>query len=60
MSMTSFLKTCCLGKWNGISFSDSTPIRVCINKRIKKNKVFNGIATTENQQWVGSMVLNFI
>jgi len=44
MPMTIFLKTCCLGKCTGISFVDSTPIRVCNNKRIKRNKVFKGIA----------------
>lgn len=41
-----FMKTCCLGKCTGISFVDSTPIRVCKNKRIGNNKVFDGIATT--------------
>jgi len=46
MPMTIFLKTCCLGKCTGISFVDSTPIRVCNAKRIKNNKVFKGIATT--------------
>ena len=46
MPMTLFLKTCCLGDSTGISFVDSTPIRVCNNKRIKRNKVFKGIATT--------------
>ncbi len=44
MPMTIFLKTCCLGACSGISFVDSTPIRVCNNKRIKRNEVFNGIA----------------
>ena len=44
MPMTIFLKTCCLGTCTGISFVDSTPIRVCHNKRIKRNKVFKGIA----------------
>lgn len=44
MPMTIFLKTCCLGTCSGISFVDSTPIRVCNNKRIKRNKVFKGIA----------------
>lgn len=39
-----FLQTCCMGKNTGISFMDSTPIRVCKNKRIKRNKVFKGIA----------------
>ncbi|EDP94159.1 IS982 family transposase [Kordia algicida OT-1] len=46
MAMTLFLKTCCLGDCTGISFVDSTPIRVCKNKRIKRNKVFKGIANT--------------
>ena len=46
MPMTLFLKTCCLGESTGISFVDSTPIRVCKNKRIYRNKVFKGIATT--------------
>ncbi|WP_313366093.1 IS982 family transposase [Sphingobacterium multivorum] len=44
MPMTIFLKTCCLGRCSGISFVDSTPIRVCNNKRIKRNRVFKGIA----------------
>lgn len=46
MPMTMFLKTCCLGDCTGISFVDSTPIRACKNKRISRNKVFDGIATT--------------
>lgn len=46
LPMTIFLKTQCLGEGTGISFIDSTPIRVCKNKRIKRNKVFKGIATT--------------
>ncbi len=46
LPMTLFLKTCCLGDCTGISFVDSTSIRVCKNKRIKRNKVFKGIATT--------------
>lgn len=41
-----FMKTRCLGNCTGISFIDSTPLRVCKNKRIKANKVFEGIATT--------------
>jgi hypothetical protein len=45
LPMTIFLKTCCLGQCTGISFIDSTPIRVCKNKRIKVNKVFKDIAT---------------
>ena len=41
-----FAKTCCLGKCTGISFIDSTPIRVCKNKRIFNHKVFKNIANT--------------
>lgn len=39
-----FMQTCCLGENTGISFIDSTPLRVCKNKRIKRNKVFKDIA----------------
>lgn len=46
MAMTLFLKTCSLGNCRGISFVDSTPVRVCKPKRIRNNKVFKGIATT--------------
>lgn len=44
MPMAIFLKTCRLGTCTGISFVDSTPIRVCHNKRIKRNKVFKDVA----------------
>lgn len=46
MPMAIFTKTCCLGQCTGISFVDSTPIRVCRNKRITRNKVFAGLAET--------------
>ena len=46
MPLTMFTKTCSLGHCTGISFVDSTPIRVCSNKRIKRNKVFKDVATT--------------
>jgi len=39
-----FLKTVALGKCTGISFIDSTPIRVCHIKREKQHKTFKGIA----------------
>lgn len=39
-----FVKTCCMGSSTGISFMDSTPLRVCKNKRISRNKVFDGVA----------------
>lgn len=44
LPMTIFLKTLRMGETTGISFIDSTPIRVCNNKRIYRNKVFKGIA----------------
>lgn len=44
LPMTLLLKTCCLGDCTGISFIDSTPVRVCKNKRIFNHKVFDGLA----------------
>ncbi len=43
LPMALLLKTCCMGDGTGIAFIDSTPIRVCKNKRIKRNKVFEGL-----------------
>jgi len=40
-----FLQSHGLGDCTGISFIDSTPVRVCKNKRISRNKVFKDIAT---------------
>lgn len=45
LPMVIFLKMMRLGSCTGISFVDSTPIRVCDNKRIFNHKVFQGIAT---------------
>lgn len=39
-----FIKKVLLGKYTGISFVDSTPLRVCRNQRIHVHKVFKGIA----------------
>lgn len=39
-----FLHHCCKGECTGISFIDSTVLRVCHNKRIKRNKTFKGFA----------------
>lgn len=44
LPLTLYMKTSCLGNCTGISFIDSTPIRVCKKKRIKNNKVFKDIA----------------
>lgn|SRR5690606_28298262 len=45
LPLAMFLKTCCMGSCTGISFVDSTAVKVCKNKRIKNNKVFKGLAT---------------
>lgn len=39
-----FIKQVLLGKCTGISFVDSTPLRVCKNQRIHIHKTFKGIA----------------
>ncbi len=44
LPLAMFLKLSRLGQSTGISFVDSTPIRVCRNKRIFNHKVFDGIA----------------
>ena len=40
-----FVKKVLRGKCTGISFVDSTPLRVCKNQRIHIHRVFKGIAT---------------
>lgn len=42
--MTIFVKEVLLGKCTGLSFVDSTPLRVCRNQRIHCHKVFKEIA----------------
>ena len=42
--LTIFIKNVLLGKCTGISFVDSTPLRVCKNQRIHMHKVFKGVA----------------
>lgn len=44
LPMTIFLQSMCLGECTGISFIDSTPIRVCHIRREKQHKVFKDIA----------------
>lgn len=45
MPMVVFLQVCCLGKCTGVSFIDSTPIRVCHIKRELQHRTFKGLAT---------------
>lgn len=45
LPLTIFLKEVLLGECTGISFVDSTPLRVCKPQRIHAHKVFRGIAT---------------
>ena len=44
LPMVCFMQMCCLGRCTGISFIDSTPIRVCHPKRELPHKTFKGIA----------------
>lgn len=45
LPLTIFVKEVLLGKCTGITFVDSTPLRVCRNQRIHCHKVFKGIAS---------------
>ena len=42
--LTVYMMKCRVGKCSGINFIDSTSINVCHNKRINRNKVFEGLA----------------
>jgi hypothetical protein len=41
--LSAYLQTC-YGKDTGIAFIDSTALAVCGNKRIRRNRVFHGLA----------------
>lgn len=45
MPLAVFLQVCCLGECTGISFIDSTPIRVCHIKRERQHRVFKDLAS---------------
>ena len=44
LPLTIFIKKVLLGTCTGISFVDSTPLRVCRNQRILIHKTFEGLA----------------
>lgn len=44
LPLTIFIKQVLLGQCTGISFADSTPLRVCRNQRIHIHKTFEGLA----------------
>jgi hypothetical protein len=44
LPLAAYLKNFALGDCSGISFIDSTPLRVCHNRRIHSHKVFDGLA----------------
>jgi len=48
MPLVIFLKVCRMGKSSGISFIDSTTLKVCHIKRERQNRVFKGTATKGN------------
>lgn len=57
-----FIKKVLLGKCTGISFVDSTPLRVCRNQRIHIHKVFKGIAQRGkcSMGWFFGFILHLI
>jgi len=57
-----YLKVCCLGDCTGISYIDSTPIAVCHNRRIKRNRVFAGSAQRgkTSMGWFCGFKLHFV
>ena len=59
LQMTAFIKQVLLGECTGISFVDSTPLRVCCNQRIFIHRTFEGLASRENALWDGSLGLNY-
>ena len=49
-----FLKKCLMGGCTGISFVDSTALRVCRNQRIHLHRVFRELAQSGSARWGGS------
>lgn len=55
-----FLKKCLMGRCTGISFVDSTALRVCRNQRIHLHRVFRGWPREDSARWDGSTVSSCI
>jgi len=57
-----YLKTCCLGKCTGISYIDSSPIRVCHIKRAHSHKVMKVLAARGHCSigWFFGLKLHFV
>jgi len=51
LPMTMFLKTCCLGNCTRISFTDSTSVSVCKNKRIPGIRYLMALPSGGKQPW---------
>ena len=62
MQQTVFIKQVLLGECTGISFVDSTPLRVYRNQRIYIHKTFHGLASRGrcSQGWFSGFKLHLI
>lgn len=59
--LCAYMKSCC-GKCTGISFADSTSLKVCHNLRIRSHKVFKEVATRGKNSvgWFYGFKLHFV
>ncbi|EMO42804.1 transposase DDE domain protein [Leptospira noguchii serovar Autumnalis str. ZUN142] len=58
--IASFLSNTRMGKCSGISFIDSTILKVCDNRRIHSHKVFKDTHNEGNRAQAGFTALNCI
>ena len=50
----------CFGTCTGISFIDSSSLKVCHNRRIRRHKVFRGVADLAKPRSIGSLASSSI